>query len=176
MLFIREIEKDTANIYEPSSCYENPMTMTVCGAQYQMPAIFAFSPSSMWAITVRIAITGDEFDNAANNSTILSSIQAVHPTVFHWFCFSNSLNRAIVQFLPWKQTLLWLTLPLIDTVDDVKDFIVSKLKTAFLKTKKQTKKLCSKQIYYKKKIDINLNFARLGCGSFSSLNFLRWHK
>lgn len=137
MLFIRRIENDTANIHEPSSCHENPMTMSVCRVQYQMPAIFAVSPSSMWAITVRIAITADEFDNAANNSAILSSIQAVHPTLFHWFCFSNSLNRAIVQFLSWKQTLVWLTLPLIDPVGDGKDFIVSQLKTAFLSRKKK---------------------------------------
>lgn len=101
ILFIRGIEKATANIHEPSRCYENPMTMTVCGAQYQMPAIFAFSPSSTWAITVKIAITGDEFDNAANNSAILSSIQAVHPIVFHWFCFSSSLNRASTETEPW---------------------------------------------------------------------------
>lgn len=61
------------------------MTMTVCGAQSQMPAIFAFSSSSVWAITVRIAITGDDLDNATNNSAILSSIQAAHPALFHWF-------------------------------------------------------------------------------------------
>lgn len=80
------------------------MTMTVCGALYQMPAIFAFSPSSIRAITVGIAITGDELDNAANNSAVLSCIQAVHPTVFHWLCFNNSLNSAIMQSHPTLKT------------------------------------------------------------------------
>lgn len=38
-------------------CIENPMMMTICDAQYETPAIFSLTLSTIWAITVRIAIT-----------------------------------------------------------------------------------------------------------------------
>lgn len=78
--------------------------MTICDAQYQMPAIFALTLSTIWAITVRIAITASELYNGTNNSAILPSIQAVHPAVFQLSCFNNSLNSAITQFHPPQKT------------------------------------------------------------------------
>lgn len=57
------------------------MMMKVHDAQYKMLVIFPLSLSTIWAITVRIAITAYELYNSTDNS-VSQSIQAVHPTVF----------------------------------------------------------------------------------------------
>lgn len=96
------------------------MTMTASDAQYQMPAIFALALSTIWAITVRIAITDYELYNSNDNSATLPSIQAVHPTVFQLPRFNNRLNSAITQFHPpQKWTFVWFTLCLVDSGDDL---------------------------------------------------------
>lgn len=72
--------------------------------QYQMPAIFTLTLSTIWAITVRIAVTDYELYNSTDNSAVQPSIQAVHPTAFHLPHFNNRLNSAITQFLPPPKT------------------------------------------------------------------------
>lgn len=92
--------------------------MTICDAQYQTPVIFTLTPSTIWAITVTIAITGYELCNSADNSAIQPPIQAVHPTVFQFPCFNNRPNSPITQFHPpKKQTLLWFLLHSVDRGD-----------------------------------------------------------
>lgn len=56
--------------------------MKVCDAQYKMLVIFPLSLSTIWAITVRIAITAYELYNSTDSSVSQFSIQAVHPNVF----------------------------------------------------------------------------------------------
>lgn len=76
--------------------------------------------STIWAITVTIAITDYELYNSTNNSDTQSSIQAVHPIEFQLPRFNNRLNSAIAQFYsPKKQTLWWLLLHLVDKGDDL---------------------------------------------------------
>ncbi len=74
--------------------------MTICDVQYHMPAIFTLNLSTIWAITVAIAITDYELYNSIDNSATLPSVQAVHPTVFPLPRFSNRLNGAITQLHP----------------------------------------------------------------------------
>lgn len=53
------------------SWYENPiMMMTICDAQYQKLAISTLTLSTIWAITVRIAITEYELYNSTDNSAV----------------------------------------------------------------------------------------------------------
>lgn len=74
-------------------CYKNLRMTTVGDTRYQMLVICARALSTIWAITVRPAISSYELSNSTNNSVAQSSVQAVHPTVFQLPHFNNDSNN-----------------------------------------------------------------------------------